>query len=270
MDGFISVDNFSAPQILVVERDFLLLYKPPRMHSVSLARPEGKQSLIGDTTHKHGINERTINESLVDWCIREFPELAQLSGRRVGEGGLLHRLDYETQGLLLFARTQPVMESFLYQQKEGKMIKDYSALTGKCKTILPGFPEEKPELPPGFFSDVGWKGNVQIKSAFRPYGPGRKAVRPVLGEQYITEIIERRLSVSEFDSFHLRIFRGFRHQIRNHLAWMGHPILNDALYGGPSYGKGFLGLRAYSLTFTDPSSDRELTYSIPPLHFDEL
>jgi 23S rRNA pseudouridine1911/1915/1917 synthase len=62
--------------------------------------------------------------------------------------------------------------------------------------------------------------------------------------------------------FKLRIWKGFRHQIRAHLAWFGMPILNDKLYGGVSFGNGLLALRAYSISFTDPSSGEELSYSI--------
>ena len=120
----------------------------------------------------------------------------------------------------------------------------------------------------------------KIESAFRPYGPGRKEVRPVLsnisknenqGELYVTEILENQpVSDTGILSFRLRISKGFRHQIRCHLAWLGAPILNDSLYGGPSSGKGLLALRAASITFTDPSSGKVRSYSIPSLELDEI
>ncbi|MDR1803750.1 MAG: RNA pseudouridine synthase [Treponema sp.] len=244
----LSPADIYAPQILAAEKDFLLVCKPPRMHSAPQARSTG-------------------GETILDWCVARFPEVAALPGRKAGEGGLLHRLDYETHGLMLLARSRTGMEALLGQQREGKIIKEYSAISAKREIALPGFPRETP-----VWSSEGNKGVPQkIESAFRPYGPGRKAVRPVLPAEnktlYSTEILE---IVSGIDlphcfSFRLRIWRGFRHQIRSHLAWLGLPILNDSLYGGISFGKGLLALRAVSIAFNDPSSGEEREYSIPAL-----
>jgi 23S rRNA pseudouridine1911/1915/1917 synthase len=60
-----------------------------------------------------------------------------------------------------------------------------------------------------------------------------------------------------------RILRGFRHQIRCHLAWLGFPILHDSLYGGA--GEGVLALRACSLSFDDPLDGARRFFEIPPL-----
>ena len=231
------------------------MYKPPGMHSAPLARSAGE-------------------ETILDWCLTKFPEVALLPGRKPGEGGLLHRLDYETQGLMLIARNSKGMEALLMQQKEGKILKEYSALAAKGENALPGFPKEIPAWP--------FKGKdgapLKIESAFRPYGPGRKAVRPVLpdGEKklYSTEILESS-PATEADlphcfSLKLRIRKGFRHQIRCHLAWLGLPILNDSLYGGCSIGNGLLALRATSIKFTDPSSGEQREYSIPDLSFESV
>jgi 23S rRNA pseudouridine1911/1915/1917 synthase len=213
----------------------------------------------------------------------QFPEIAGLPGRRRGEGGLLHRLDYETQGLLLIARSGTGMEALLKQQLEGKIFKEYSAISSKVQGGLEGFPPERPELPQIFLSP-NQEGKVQgnIRSAFRPYGPGRKAVRPVLagraafgakkketvldrGLPYDTEVLDALPLGGETFSFHLRIVRGFRHQIRCHLAWLSWPLLNDSLYGGSPAGSGLLALRAHSLVFQDPASGKDRFYSIPPL-----
>jgi len=252
--NLVSIDDFSKPQVIAEEKDFLIVHKPPRMHSAP---------------------QTYSIESLFNWCVQKFPELGELSGRNKGEGGLLHRLDYETHGLILIARSSFGMEALLEQQKQGKIIKEYSALTRESGIALPGFPKEKPELQSG--------NAIQITSAFRPYGPGRKAVRPVLSGDvnnkkaqalYITEILESKLtSVSGLGnclSLKLRINKGFRHQIRSHLAWLGMPIINDALYGGAAFGNAYLALRACSLAFADPLTGEERYYSVPALTVDEL
>ena len=262
----ILIENALIPQIIAEEKDYLVVYKPPRMHSAPLVKSMG-------------------NDTLLQWCIEKFPEIADLPGRKAGEGGLLHRLDYETQGLVLILRTKPGMDALLGQQREGKIIKGYSALVSESHTLLPGFPLERPELPPSVLSgDYNSAGLFWIKSAFRPYGPGRKAVRPVLFEtlpgenklkRYSTEILEfQHPSISVVSmgvaSLRLRILEGFRHQIRCHLAWLLLPILNDGVYGGSVYGKGYLALRANSLSFSDPSTGQERSYSIPTLGLNEI
>jgi len=242
-------------QVLVEEEHFLIVYKPPRMHSAPLTGSIEKNTIL-------------------NWSILKFPEIAALPGRKAGEGGLLHRLDYETHGLILIARTPAGLEALLEQQKKGSFFKEYSALTKASEKLLPGFPEREK-----FKS----RESMKIQSAFRAYGPGRKAVRPVpadlsaagLADQYLTEILEARNFETGLTNFRIRLFRGFRHQIRCHLAWLGMPIINDKLYGGEFFGSAyldaafssetFLCLRACSLSFIDPASAKDRFFSIPPL-----
>jgi 23S rRNA pseudouridine1911/1915/1917 synthase len=164
------------------------------------------------------------------------------------------------------------MDSFLAQQEKGNIVKEYRALVARPKKLLPGFPP-----PPEAFLE----GPVPclIESPFRAWGPGRKAVRPAFPERgrklafdkggaYGTRILEWREEAASFAPAeglwrcHVRILRGFRHQIRCHLAWIGFPILNDPLYGGA--GEGFLALRACSLSFDDPLDGARRTFAISP------
>jgi len=251
----LSIDDFLIPEILIAEKEYIVAYKPPRMHSA----PQGKKA--------RGLSSAgaVSSKSMAEWCREKFPELADLQGRKAGEGGLLHRLDFETHGLLLFARTSRGMDSLLEQQKKGMIAKEYIALAVKNESLLPGFPYERPVQSP------------HITSAFRPFGEGRKAVRPVIidnsqtiiinsshveKDMYTTEIINMFKNSSLTDTvdhfiIRIRILRGFRHQIRCHLSWTGYPIINDDLYNGFTYGKGYLGLRACSLAFIDPFSGLE-------------
>ena len=278
----------TTPQILAVEKDYLVVYKPPGMHSAPLA------------ASKDG--------SILDFCAGDFPEVAELHGRKAGEGGLLHRLDYDTQGLLLIARSQKAMEALHGQQKSGEFIKEYSALTMdnnenhansnppddnfaffELRQIASGFPLLKPVLPFDFFSGDCRK-SFSIMSAFRPYGPGRKEVRPVMlgllnaggkmmkpkglaldmGNPYVTEILKGQQLSQGINLFFIKLYRGFRHQIRCHLSWLGLPVLNDDLYGGSAFGKGLLALRAHALIFNNPSSGERRVYSIPPIEPEEI
>jgi 23S rRNA pseudouridine1911/1915/1917 synthase len=139
-----------------------------------------------------------------------------------------------------------------------------------------------------------------IQSYFRPWGPGRKAVRPVetepgqmrgkkareaaadQGKPYVTEVLETAVLeegapfAKAIVYYKLRIKRGFRHQIRCHLSWIGRPILNDRLYGGAvlsdtsedkggGAGKDAIALRAEGFSFYDPVSGTKKEYRIVPI-----
>jgi 23S rRNA pseudouridine1911/1915/1917 synthase len=129
-----------------------------------------------------------------------------------------------------------------------------------------------------------------VESAFRPFGPRGRAVRPSpeekQGKDFISDRGKSRLSLVEgaeklesplfpLYRFRVRIFRGFRHQIRCHLAWLGFPLLNDSLYGGallPGAGEDppSIGLRAQGLSFPDPAGEGTIVFSLPELNPGDL
>jgi 23S rRNA pseudouridine1911/1915/1917 synthase len=270
------------PRILAETGAYVVVYKPPFIHSVPLNKGP-KRGFPGAEPAEKG-------ENLLDWCASLFPEVRELRGRGKGGGGILHRLDYETRGLVLFARTQEALEDLARQQEVGLFIKEYEACSGGSLSCppLPGFPP-----PPGKFSLEIFRRPARgfreggaswvIESAFRPYGPGRQAVRPLVwpagkyrrkgeyaldqGQPYRTEIRGWE-DTGLYRRFFLGIKRGFRHQIRCHLSWIGFPLLNDGRYGGlvtPKPGhEGFLALRARSISFQDPLSRERREYRLRP------
>jgi len=241
------------PYVLNETEDFAVVYKPPRMHSVPLKDSGG--------------------DTLLEWYAAVFPPVMELSDRK----GMLHRLDFETQGLVLFAKNQPSLDYLLKLQDEGNFIKEYSAVCHKNSALPSSFP-----TPPFNFSLAEFSEGTEraVESFFRPFGPGRKQVRPVTdacgkvkksalkeiaqdqGGYYRTEIISA--TEGEYYTFTLRLKRGFRHQIRCHLAWIGCPVLNDPLYGQQP-ANGFLALRSNGLMFTDPRGGKPREYRIEPL-----
>ena len=261
------INAFSAaPFFLATDDSFLVVYKPPRMHSSPL-----KRSAVGVPGGAPAGKCVSGEQTLLDWCVRFFPEVTAVRGRNPWEGGLLHRLDYETRGLTLIARTQAAFDALLAAGQAGRFVKDYAALTARAAKSLPSMPA--PPFPAERLFEAGnGLPPLSIESAFRPYGPGRKAVRPVplnfsgrksekhalkeivldKGRPYRTGILETKAE-GELIGFYVRIRRGFRHQIRSHLAWLGYPLINDALYGGvsrPEYPG--LALLAEAIAFPDP------------------
>lgn len=225
----------ARPRLVAQDTRYLVLYKPPRMHTVPL-RPNEEGTLLA-------------------WCARDFPDVLAPQGRKNIEGGVLHRLDFETEGLVLVARTQSFLEALLRQQEEGLFIKEYRASCRDCRSgALPaGFPPrpESAGLVPPF-----------VESAFRPWGPGRKAVRPVTapsGERaYRTDFLSASFSDDGDVELRVRLACGFRHQVRCHAAWLGFPLKGDALYGNALEGE--LGLLAQAIEFADPDTGQPVRY----------
>ena len=160
-----------------------------------------------------------------------FPQLLEVQGKKPVEHGLLHRLDTATAGLMIIAATQKCYDFLQEEQKEGRIIKTYLA---EC-----GLPRNETRVPEALEGHP-----IKITSYFRPYGPGRKEVRPVFPEDseitlkkvekkvlYTTNIEIKKINNEKNTALvECSITNGYRHQVRCHLAWAGFPIVNDLIY----------------------------------------
>jgi 23S rRNA pseudouridine1911/1915/1917 synthase len=232
------------------------------MHTVPL---RGKQrNRRGQDRLVHG-----QPQTLLDWYAAAFPEVKAVCGRQPWEYGVLHRLDFETRGLVLIAKTQYAFDALMRGQEQGLFVKTYSAESaGQTHGRGPGFP-----LCP--YSAI--RPPCVIESAFRAFGQGRVSVRPALkpfpknkdtaldrGAYYKTEILEKAEEAGRAVVFRIHLKRGFRHQIRCHLAWLGYPLLNDSLYGaaGVQRHPAPVGLCAVGLGFIDPVENAPVSYAL--------
>lgn len=149
----------------------------------------------------------------------------------------VHRLDRETSGVLLFARTLAARDALQARWNEARKL--YLAIVTGTPAPKSGTIEQ-----PLFEDD-----NLFVRAGPRP---GAKAA----STRYTTCRTEggRALLEVELDT-------GRKHQIRAHLAWLGHPLVGDARYGvaGPR-----LGLHALRLCVSHPALDRELALEASP------
>lgn len=207
----------------VESKPFLVIYKPKGLASAPL-KAEDKDNALSQ-------------------AIELFPQLRNVRGKKEIEYGLLHRLDTATDGLMLIAATQECYDFLSQEQREGRFIKFYEAecdiLPDNAK-LLGGFPPAT-ELS---LQKKNFNKNFTLTSYFRPYGEGRKEVRPVteksgkaalskLGKQksYTTEINILSLDKEKHSAIvQCRITEGYRHQVRCHLAWAGFPVKGDLQY----------------------------------------
>ena len=145
----------------------------------------------------------------------------------------IHRLDADTTGILLLAKSQGALDTYGGLFESRKMEKRYLA-------VVEGTPGQKE-----------W--TCQLKLGPNPDEIGKMLVDPHLGKDAGTHfrVLESRGKTSLIEASPVT---GRTHQIRVHLAQSGCPVVGDELYGTkPAKGKGSsLGLRAVFLSFKDP------------------
>ena len=202
------------------EEPFLLVNKPAGLASAPL---------------------RDGDDSAVTRLLADFPEIARVRGWKAVEGGLVHRLDTQTSGLLLIAASQEFYDRIIAEQEAGKFKKTYTAECDDARCLLPaeGFPQRPP------FAELGKTGrgvySLSVESRFRPWGPHGREVRPVSEASGLGAVkkaspglyrTEAEFSLDGTGSVRAvcRITRGYRHQVRCHLAWFGFPVKGDVLY----------------------------------------
>ena len=187
--------------IVFESEDFLIADKPHGIPTVPLKGQKPDATLLG----------------LVS---AQFPEVLSVCGRNPWEGGTGHRLDTATAGLVVFSRTQAFYDYLQEIQQADLFRKTYRAETVENDSLKG--------------SDIQIRDNreFQIVSYFRAYGKGSKAVRPVQDiKRADSPVLYTTEAIKNGEVFTCTITRGFRHQIRAHLAWIGHPIKGDCLYG---------------------------------------
>ncbi len=153
----------------------------------------------------------------------------------------VHRLDRETSGVLLFARTRAARAAVQARWSEARKL--YLAIVSGAPAPASGTIEQPLFEDDNLFVRVGARPGAKPSST-------RYATRAVEGGRALLEV--------ELDS-------GRKHQIRAHLAWLGHPLVGDARYGvaGPR-----LGLHALRLGVPHPALEREIVFeAAPPREF---
>lgn len=220
-------------EVIYENKDLLVFYKPAGLPTVPLKNGEG--------------------DTLLSECALSYPEILSPWGRNSWEGSIIHRLDTPTSGLVLSPRNKEFYDYLSFLQSEDKILKTYRAEVSEMEEKMEGF-----ESCPYSFSEDGY---VKIISSFRPYGPKGASVRPLLKRrkgderQYETEV--RRVDENNVECV---IKRGFRHQIRCHLSWLGLPILGDQRYGGKE--NPILMLEAVKVSFPSLDGKGETVISI--------
>jgi 23S rRNA pseudouridine1911/1915/1917 synthase len=152
--------------------------------------------------HRHG--------TLVHGLLARFPEIADVGDP--SRPGVVHRLDRDTSGLLVVARTQRAYEQLVAALANREVEREYVALVG-------GIPDARRGV---VDAPIGRSVRRRTSMAVRDAGrPARTAFEVRAG-----------WPDAEVALLECRLETGRTHQIRVHLAAIGHPIVGDAVYGG--------------------------------------
>jgi len=157
--------------------------------------------------------------------------------------GIVHRLDKETWGLILVAKTDSVFTALQHQFKERKVKKIYWAL-------VRGEPPAEGQI----VAPIGRLPGRRLKWGVVPRG--RKAITDYR--------LKRRLLINHqwYSLVEVRPITGRTHQIRVHFQYLGHPVFGDPLYGGRRERGRPMFLVAKTLEFFHPEKKERLTLTI--------
>ena len=193
--------------------------------------------------------------TLVNALLHRFGKLS--AGGHALRPGIVHRLDKETSGLLVVAKDD-VTHRKLQEQFAGRNV------SKKYVALVHGWPKKD-------------SGAIDLPIARDPKRRTRMTTRARGGRAALSHYRVLRRVSSKFGKFALvevRIATGRTHQIRVHMAALGHPVAGDTLYGAPAElksGKGKLALgrnflHAAELGFTHPATGKAMHFraSLPP------
>ena len=189
--------------------------------------------------------------TLVGGLLAEFPDLAELVAAGVcaaDRPGIVHRLDKGTSGLLAVARTADAYRSLVAQLATRSMERTYLALVEGV------VPDDRGEVD----APIGRSVRTPTKMAITPRGRAARTAYRVLERRGID-------TGAPTTFLELALQSGRTHQVRVHMAAIGHPVIGDARYGTADkrLGSGRFFLHAARLAFDHPAKGSRAEFASP-------
>jgi 23S rRNA pseudouridine1911/1915/1917 synthase len=200
-----------------------------------------------------------IDGTLAAAALAHAPEMAGVGSPR--RPGIVHRLDKGTSGLIVLAKTQAAYDGLTAQLAHRTVSRRYLALAQGAMRRAEGTVD----------APIGRDPRSRVRMAIVPEGRGKRAVT-------YYRVLERfGGGASAVTLLECRLETGRTHQIRVHLASLGHPLLGDETYRGRRAapagdpvlaelveGLGGVALHAAGLAFTHPVTGASMSFACPP------
>ena len=251
-EGLVTVDGTPAKVSLRLEGGELIRVQVPVVEEATEPGPEAIPLIIRYEDEHVAVVDKPAgmvvhpafghrSGTLVNAVLARWPQIAEFA--EPGRAGIVHRLDKETSGVIAIAKTPEALESLRAQFKARTINKRYVALV-----------EGMLATPEGVINAPIGRDSKQRKRM--------AVVRD--GREALTEfrVVEIYANYSLLDVWPKT---GRTHQIRAHLAFIGHPVVGDTVYGRrkqPFTLKRHF-LHAAALTFAGPASGEAITIESP-------
>lgn len=194
--------------------------------------------------------------TLVHGLLARFPDIAAVG--QAERPGIVHRLDVGTSGLMVVARTAGAYDDLVDQLATRRVERRYLAMVGGHFDVVTG------EI------DAPIGRSAARRTAMAVTAGGRSA-------RTSFEVLDQYREPVEAALLECRLTTGRTHQIRVHLAAIGHPVIGDSTYRGDGGGRsGALSLvrpflHAHRLTFDSPGEGGRMSFASPlPADLEEV
>ena len=255
-DGAVTLGQkvVTKPAQRVVEGDVLAVELPDVVDVVLEPEPEVQVPVVFEDEHVIVVDKPPAlvvhpgagndRGTMVAGLLARYPQLAGVG--QPERPGVVHRLDKGTSGLLVVARTEGAYESLVEQLSSRSVTRLYTALVW-------GHPD-----PPTGLVDAPIGRSRKDPTRMTVAADGREARTGYEVRASFTEPIEAAL-------LECRLETGRTHQIRVHLAAIGHPIVGDPRYRGAraKFPAPRTFLHAHRLSFDHPATRERVTFESP-------
>ncbi len=238
-DGLVTVNgNVARPAHRVRTRDAVTVCVPPARSPADLIPQDIAVPVVYEDEHLIVVDKPSglpvhpgpghPDGTLVNALLARCPDIRGIGGEL--RPGIVHRLDLDTSGLMVVAKTQTAHQRLTEQLKNREFRKEYLAMAVGMVT------PESGTIDAPIARDPRHRQRMAVEAGGRAARTHYETLEELQGHTLLNLVLET----------------GRTHQIRVHLAYLGYPLLGDAVYGKASYLVSRQFLHAARLGFNHP------------------